>query len=319
LKRKPRVVITDYRFPNVAIEQRIIEAASCELTAFQCKTEEQVIDAARNSDAVLVQFAPITRAVIEQLGHCKIIVRYGVGTDNVDLEAARSGGIIVSNVPNYCIDEVADHTFALAMALARQIPAIDGQLKRNVWSNTPPRPMPASRQMTFVTIGFGRIARAVLERARSCKFNIATCDPYLATNVALPMGVRNLSMDEALAGADILSLHLPLTEATHHLMNADTLASLKPTSFLINTARGGLVDGIALADALDGGRLAGAGLDVFEQEPLPMDHPLRNCANILLTSHVAWYSEISGSELQRMAAEEVVRAICDQPLQSRIV
>jgi D-3-phosphoglycerate dehydrogenase len=319
VKEKLRVVITDHSFPNVSIEQRILEAAGCELSTFQCRTEQQVIDATRNSDAVLVQFAPITRAVIEQLTRCKIIVRYGVGTDNVDIEAARSNAIIVSNVPDYCVDEVADHSFALAMALTRQILAIDGRLKQNVWSSSPPRPMPASRQMTFVTIGFGRIARAVLERARACKFKVATCDPYLATNIGLAMDVQKLSMDEALAAADILSLHLPLTEATRHLINADTLATLKPTSFLINTARGGLVDGIALADALDGGRLAGAGLDVFEEEPLPANHPLRKCANILLTSHLAWYSEISGSELQRMAAEEAVRALCDQPLQSRIV
>ena len=319
MKKKLRVVITDYGFPNVAIEQRIIEDAGCELSIFQCKTEQQVIEATKNSEAVLVQFAPITRAVIEQLTHCKIIVRYGVGTDNIDIDAAHAHSIIVSNVPNYCVDEVADHSFALALALTRQILTIDGQLKRNVWSNTPPKPMPASRQMTFVTIGFGRIARALLERARACKFNVATCDPYLATNVDLPMGVQNLSMDEALAAADILSLHVPLTKATQHLMNANTLASLKSTSFLINTARGGLVDSIALADALNGGRLAGAGLDVFEQEPLPADHPLRKCSNILLTSHVAWYSEISGSELQKMAAEEAVRALCDRPLQSRIV
>jgi D-3-phosphoglycerate dehydrogenase / 2-oxoglutarate reductase len=319
LKQKLRVVITDHGFPNVAIEQRIIEAAGCELSTFQCKTEQQVIEAAKNSEAVLVQFAPITRAVIEQLTHCKIIVRYGVGTDNIDIDAARAHSIIVSNVPNYCVDEVADHSFALALALTRQILAIDGRLKRNVWSSTPPQPMPASRQMTFVTIGFGRIARALLERARACKFNVATCDPYLATNVDLPTGMRNLSMDEALVAADILSLHVPLTEATHHLMNAGTLAALKPTSFLINTARGGLVDGIALAEALNGGRLAGAGLDVFEQEPLPADHPLRKCSNILLTSHIAWYSEISGSELQKRAAEEAVRALSDRPLQSRIV
>jgi D-3-phosphoglycerate dehydrogenase len=319
MKKKLRVVITDHGFPSVAIEQRIMEAAGCELSTFQCKTEQQVIEAAKDSDAVLVQFAPITRAVIEQLDRCKIIVRYGVGTDNVDIDAARSRAITVCNVPNYCIDEVADHSFALAMALSRQVLAIDGRLKQNLWSNSPPRPMLASRQMTFVTIGFGRIARALLERARACKFKVATCDPYLATNIGLPMGVLNLSMDEALAAADILSLHLPLTQATHHLINADTLAALKPTSFVINTARGGLVDGIALADALDGGRLAGAGLDVFEQEPLPANHPLRRCANVLLTSHVAWYSEISGSELQKMAAEEAVRALCDQPLQGRIV
>ncbi len=319
MKEKLRVVITDYGFPHVAIERRILEAAGFELNTFQCKTEEQVIEATKNADAVLVQFAPMNRAVIAQLSRCKVIVRYGVGIDNVDLEAARVRAIIVCNVPNYCIDEVADHSFALAMTLTRQILAIDSQVKQSVWSNTPPRPMLASRQMTFVTIGFGRIARALLERARACKFNVATCDPYLAANIDLPKGVRNLSMEEALATADILSLHLPLTQATHHLINADTLASLKPTSFLINTARGGLVDGIALADALNGGRLAGAGLDVFEQEPLAADHPLRNCANVLLTSHVAWYSEISGTELQKMAAEEAVRALFDQPLQSRIV
>jgi D-3-phosphoglycerate dehydrogenase / 2-oxoglutarate reductase len=319
LKETLRVVITDYGFPNVAAEQKIVEFAGGELGTFQCKTEQDVIEAARNSDAVLVQFAPITRAVIECLTRCKVIVRYGVGLDNVDVEAARARGIIVCNIPNYCIDEVADHTFALAMALARQIPAIDGLVRRKFWSNTPPLPMFASRQMTFVTIGFGRIARAVLERAQACKFNIATCDPYLPANVELPLGARNLSMDQALATADILSLHVPLTEATYHMMNATTLSSLKPTSFLINTARGGLVDGIALADALDKGQLAGAGLDVFEQEPLPDNHPLRTCANIILTSHVAWYSELSGSELQKMAAEEAIRALCDQPLQSRVV
>jgi D-3-phosphoglycerate dehydrogenase len=317
--QKPRIVITDHGFPNAAIEQQLFEAAGFELNTFQCKTEQQVIESVQNADAVLVQFAPITRAVIAQLTRCKVIVRYGVGVDNVDIEAARASGIIVCNVPNYCIDEVADHTFALAMALTRQILAIDGQVKQNVWSHTPPRPMFASKQMRFVTIGFGRVGRALLERAKACKFSVATCDPYLATNMDLPMGVLNLSMEEALATADILSLHVPLTESTRHLMNADTLSSLKPTAILINTARGGLVDGIALAESLNRGGLAGAGLDVFEQEPLPANHPLRKCANVLLTSHVAWYSETSGTELQRMAAEEVVRALCDQPLQSRIV
>lgn len=319
MKDALRVVITDYGFPNVAIEQQIIKSAGWEFCTFQCKTEQEVIDAGKNSDAILVQFAPITSFVIDQLARCKVIVRYGVGTDNIDLEAARSRGIIVCNVPHYCIDEVADHGFALAMALTRQIPTIDREVRGGLWSSTPRRSMPASRQMTFITIGFGRIARALLERAQACKFNIATCDPYLPANAELPMGVRNLSMEQALDTADILSLHAPLTEATHHMINAETLSALKPTSLLINTARGGLVDTIALADALNKGRLAGAGLDVFEQEPLPETHPLLKCPNVLLTSHVAWYSEISGKELQRMAAEEAVRALSGQPLQSRLI
>jgi D-3-phosphoglycerate dehydrogenase / 2-oxoglutarate reductase len=319
LKEALRVAITDYGFPDVAVERSIIEAAGGELRTFQCKTELEVIEAAKNFDAILVQFAPISRAVIEQLTRCKVIVRYGVGIDNVDLGAASSRGIIVCNVPHYCIDEVADHTFALAMALARQIPDIDRQVRSGFWSNAPQRPMPASRQMSFVTVGFGRIARAVLERALACKFKIAICDSYLPANVELPMGILNLSMEQALATADILSLHAPLNEATRHMMNAQTLSSLKPTSLLVNTARGGLVDSLALANALDNGHLAGAGLDVFEQEPLPRDHPLFNCANVLLTSHVAWYSETSGVELQRMAAEEAVRALRGQPLESRLV
>jgi D-3-phosphoglycerate dehydrogenase len=319
LKDTLRFVITDYGFPNVTIEQQIIESAGGELRKFQCKTEQDVIDAAKNSDAILVQFAPITSSVIDHLSRCKVIVRYGVGTDNVALDAARSRGIIVCNVPHYCIDEVADHTFALAMALTRQIPAIDREVRGGFWSSTPRRSMSASRQMTFITIGFGRIARAVLERAQACKFNIATCDPYLPANAELPMGINNLSMEQALATADILSLHAPLTAATHHMINANTLPALKPTSVLINTARGGLVDTVALADALNQGQLGGAGLDVFEQEPLPQTHPLLKCPNVLLTSHVAWYSEISGKELQRMAAEEAVRALSGQPLQSRLI
>lgn len=314
-----RVVVTDYGFPDVKFERQIAESAGAAFEAFQCKTEEQMIAAAKDADAVLVQFAPMTRAVISALSRCRVIVRYGVGIDNVDIEAARERGIIVCNVPNYCIDEVADHTFALAMCLTRQLASIDAEIRRNEWNNTPVRSMPASRQMTFVTLGFGRIARAVLDRAAACKFKVATCDPYLPEGTAASLGIANLSLDEALATADVLSLHVPLNEASRHTINERTLALLKPTCVLINTARGGLVDGVALADALNKGVLAGAGLDVFEKEPLPLDHPLRSSKNVLLTSHVAWYSEMSGGELQKMAAEEAIRALRGEPLQSRIV
>ncbi|MGD0732443.1 MAG: C-terminal binding protein [Terracidiphilus sp.] len=313
------VVITDSSYADVEIERSIIQSSGAHLQAFQCKTEQDVIEAAKTADAMLVQWAPITRAVIEQLSRTKVIVRYGVGIDNVDLEAARARGIAVCNVPNYCIDEVADHTFALAMALARQIPQVDRQMKADVWSGYPPRPMLASRQMTFVTLGYGRIARAVLERAQACKFKVATCDPYLAPDTPLPGNVQNLPLDHALASADILSLHVPLTDGTRQIIDAAALCSLKSSAILINTARGGLVDGFALADALKKGRLAGAGLDVFEKEPLPDGHPLRECANVLLSSHIAWYSELSISELRRIAAEEIIRGLTGQPLLNRLV
>ncbi len=314
----PKFVITDYGFPTITIEREIIETAGGQLAAFQCKTEEEVIAAAKEADAILVQWAPLTQAVLQQLQHCKVIVRYGIGIDNIDLDAARSRGIMVCNVPDYCIDEVADHTFALAMSLARQLPTIDPLVRQGVWKIVPPRPMPASRQMTFVTIGCGRIARAVLDRARACKFHLATYDPYLPAGTKLPPDVQILDMDEALKTGDIVSLHLPLTEATRHLLNRKALSKMKPTSLLLNTSRGGLVNTVELAAALNRGQIAGAALDVFEQEPLDAAHPLMKCTNVLLTSHVSWYSELSQPQLQRMAADEAVRAVKDEPVRNRI-
>lgn len=314
----PKFVITDCGFPTITIEREIIENAGGQLAAFQCKTEEEVVAAAKEADAILVQWAPLTQAVLQQLQHCKVIVRYGIGIDNIDLDAARTRGIMVCNVPDYCIDEVADHTFALGMSLARQIPTIDLLVRQGVWKIVPPRPMLASRQMTFVTIGFGRIARAVLDRARACKFHLATHDPHLPAGTKLPPDVQILDMDEALKTGDIVSLHLPLTEATRHLFDGKALSKMKPTSLLLNTSRGGLVNTVELAAALNRAQIAGAALDVFEQEPLDASHPLMKCTNVLLTSHVSWYSELSQPQLQRMAADEAVRAIKDEAVRNRV-
>lgn len=309
MQNRPKFVITDFQFPNIHTEKRIIETAGGQLAALQCRTEQDVIERAADADVLLVQWAPITRSVVERLSNCKVIVRYGIGLDNIDLEAARSRGIAVRNIPDYCIDEVADHTIALALSLTRQVAAIDQQVRQGVWSIVPPRLMPAARQSTFVTIGYGRIARAVLERARGFKFQLATCDPYLSADVQLPPDVTRVDFDDALAMADILTLNVPLTAETRHILDAAEFAHMKPTALLINTARGALVDTLALADALENGVIAGAGLDVFETEPLPGDHPLRRCPNALLTSHVSWYSELSGPNLQRLAAEEAVRSL----------
>lgn len=313
------IVITDSGFPSLDIEREIIKSAGSKMVAFQCKTEADVIAAAGGANALIVQWAPITRAVIQTLSVCNVIVRYGIGTDNVDLVAARDHGIPVCNIPDYCVDEVADHTFAMAMSLVRQIQAIDHSVRQNVWKIVPPRPMLASRQMRFVTLGYGRIAREVLQRARACKFDVAACDPYLPTSADIPGYVQRIGMQEALESADLLSLHVPLTDGTFHLINAQSLHTMKDTSILLNTARGGLVDTIALAEALCRGQIGGAGLDVFEKEPLEANHPLRKSPNVLLTSHVAWYSEMSVPELQRRAAQEAVRALTGEPLQHRIM
>jgi D-3-phosphoglycerate dehydrogenase len=317
MSHRPKFVITDYQFPSIETERSIIEGVGGKLVVFNCKSEEEVIAAAKDADAILVQFAPITEAVIGRLSACKVIVRYGIGIDNIDADAARRRGIEVCNVPDYCVDEVADHTFALAMSLARQLPAIDQRVRNGTWAIVPPRPMLASRLSNFVTIGYGKIAQAVLKRAAGFKFNLAIYDPYLSADAELPDEIRKLDFEEALRTADVLSLHAPLTKGTKHLIDSASLSKMKPNALLVNTSRGGLVDTVALAAALKAGQIAGAGLDVFESEPLEETHPLRTCPNTVLTSHVAWYSETSGQVLQRMAAELAVRSCFGQPPHNR--
>jgi D-3-phosphoglycerate dehydrogenase len=218
-------------------------------------------------------------------------------------------------VPDYCIDEVADHTVALALAHARQLIQIDMRTRAGVWKIIPDKPMPSFSEMTFATAGYGRIARAVLDRARAFGFKLAAYDPY----VAPPSDrVAPLSLDELFLQADILSLHVPLTPETKHLVNAVRLAQMKPTAILVNTARGGLIDTTALAQALQAGTIAAAGVDVFESEPLEENHPLRKCPNVLLTSHVSWLSEQSVPKLQLLAAQEAVRALKGEPLRNQV-
>lgn len=312
------VVITDASFGDFSAEKSLVEAAGGALTVAQCQSADEVIAAGREADALLVQWAPITREVLQSLKRCKVVVRYGIGVDNVDVAAARECGIAVCNVPDYGIDEVADHAVSLALCLGRQLVPIDARVRSGVWKLAPVAPMLAFREMTFATAGFGRIGRAVLERARGFKFRLASYDPFVNQSAMADVGVTKLSLDELFAQADILSLHLPLAPQTEHLVNAERLAQMKPNALVVNTARGALVDTLALARALEAEQIGGAGLDVFESEPLPADHPIRHCPNAILTSHVAWYSESSGPLLQRLAAGEVVRALRGEPLKNQI-
>lgn len=313
-----KVLYTDHGFASIASERKIIEAANAELVIAQCKTPEEIIALAADVDALLVQWAPITAAVIRSLRRCKVIVRLGIGIDNVDIATATAHHIPVCNVPDYCIDEVADHTVALALTLARQIPFVDRRVHQKIWKITAPAPMPAFREMCFATIGFGRIAQAVHKRMQSFGCTSIAHDPFVSRESLQSARVASKTLDEIFATADIISLHCPLTPDTHHLINAARLRQMKPTAILVNTARGALVDTVALAEALQAGQIAGAGLDVFEQEPLPDDHPLRLCERAILTSHIAWYSERSVPALQCKAAEEIVRGLRGEPFKNQI-
>ena len=319
--KSPVILITDHGFPDVASERAVAGAAGCRLIVAQCKSPADVIAAAREAGpaALMVQWAPINAEVVAALPPgVRVIVRYGIGVDNVDLAAARARGLPVCNVPDYCVDEVADHTMALALALARQLPQTHARTLAGEWKIVPPASMPALADMTFACAGFGRIARAVLARVRAFGFRLAAYDPFVRAAEFAKADVRRLMEEELFASADVLSLHLPLIAETKHFVDAKRLRSMRPSALVVNTSRGGLIDTLALAEALRAGRIAGAGLDVFETEPLPPDHPLCSAPNTILTSHIAWFSEASVPRLQRLAAEEAVRVLRGEPFKNRV-
>ncbi|MFT4018296.1 MAG: C-terminal binding protein [Agriterribacter sp.] len=313
-----KVLITDYGFKHIEQEEKLIIKAGFALQAAQCKTPEEILAHGKDAVALLVQWAPVTAAVIEGLTHCRLIVRYGIGVDNIDLQAAKNKGIVVCNVPDYCIAEVADHTIALALSLARQLTATHNRTISGEWKIIPPQPALPFYEMNFATIGFGRIAREVLKRAAPFGFRRMAYDPFVSPVLINSEGVQSQNFETIISEADIISLHLPLTAQTHHLINAATLNTMRKGAILVNTSRGGLIDTAALAEKLNEGTIA-AGLDVFEKEPLPADHPLMKCKNVILTSHTAWYSEQSVPTLQFMAAEALVRGLTDGIFKNRVV
>ena len=316
--RKFRILITDHKFSNVKHEQEIIESAGGELKISQCRTGDEVIETACGADGLIVQYAPIDEKVIEKLEKCKIIVCYGIGYNNINVKAAAQKNITVCNVPDYCIDEVADHTMALAISLARQIPVIDKRVKNGIWKLIPEFSMPAFRDMTFSTVGLGSIGQAVLERAEVFKFKLAAYDPYVDDAVFQGSKINKISLETLFSESDIISLNAPLTPKTKHIINSESLAAMKLNAIVINTSRGGLIDTEALAEALKSRRIAYAGLDVLEQEPAAGNNPLFSLNNVVITSHIAYYSQASITRLQCSAAEEIVRFFSGKEVENRV-
>ena len=312
------VAVTDYVFPSLEPEQRVLAPLGVELRPRQCKSEEEIIALTQGADAVLNCYAKMTARVIEKLGRCKIIARYGIGVDNVDLGAATRAGIVVTNVPDYCIDEVSDHALALLLALARRIVPADGAVKAGGWAVVAHAGIRRLRGQTLGLVGFGKIAIAVAVKAQSFGLRVLACDPYLGSEAMSRHGAQAVDFDRLLAESDAISIHVPLSPETRNLIGARELARMKSTAFLINTSRGGIVDEQALAAALKEGRLGGAAFDVLGVEPPPPDHPLRKLPNVILTPHLAFYSRESVIELQTKAAEEVARALKGEPPRSPV-
>jgi D-3-phosphoglycerate dehydrogenase len=308
-----RAVITDADYPDVAQERAILDAAGAELVREHLTAEDDLIRALAGADVILNQFSQLTARVIESLDRCKGIVRYGVGFDTVDVAAATRCGIYVCNVPDYGTDEVSDHAITLLLAVARKLLTLAQGVQDGVWSVEPARPVGRLRGRTLGIVGLGRIGAMTAAKAQAFGIRVIAYDPLRPMHYFAERNVGRATLDELLQTADYISLHAPLSDETHHLIDARALGLMKPTAFLVNTARGGLVDGVALAHALREGEIAGAAIDVTETEPIPRDHPLLGLANCILTPHAAWYSDESAAALQRLAGEEAARLVRGEP------
>lgn len=308
-----KVVMIGILDPALEIERAILEPLGVELIPHEYRSEDDVIAAAYDAVAVTTVIAPITRRVIEHLVNCRLVVKCGVGFDNIDVEAATEHGICVVNVPDYGIDEVATHTLALILNSLRHIADITEAVRRGEWVSTPPYPIQRSAGQVLGIVGFGRIGRSLAQKTRGFAWRLLVHDLFVDAETIRGYGAEPVDLDTVLTQADFVVLHVPLTKQTHHLIDAKALDKMKSTAFLVNTSRGGVVDSQALYRALQGGRIAGAALDVLEEEPPSNDHPLLSCARALVTSHVAWYSVQAVNDLRLKAAEEIARMLRGEP------
>jgi D-3-phosphoglycerate dehydrogenase len=311
-------MIADSDFGDVEIERAIAENAGFELRAYQCKSEAEVIQHGQDADGILTQYAHIGAEAMDRLPNCRVIARYGTGVDIVDVEAATRHGIQVTNAPNdWCADEVADHAIALWLCAARKINEYDTATRAGEWQWQTGEPIWRLRGRVFGILGFGAIARLIADRARPFGVRIWSHDPFVDDEQIRAGGARPVTFDELVSGSDYLIVQAPLTAETHHLFDGATLARMKPTAILVNTARGPIVEDAALVDALARGTIAGAALDDLEEEPAKHrdwkpTNPLLARPNVIVTPHAAYYSEQSIAAVRSIAAEEAVRVLTDQ-------
>lgn len=310
---KPKVVITDYYYESIHQEAAVMAEIGAELLDYHCQTEDEVIAVAADCDALICQFAPITRRVIESLTRCRVIVRYAIGVDNIDVAAAEEHGIYVCNVPDYGIDEVSNHAIALLLDCAKKLTYLAGQVKQGNCSYTTVKPLFRMEGKTLGLMGFGRIPRLVAKKMAGFGVHIIAYDPMMNEELARELGVTPVSFDQLLRESDYLSVHCPLTADTHHLFNEAAFRAMKPTAIFINTARGAVVNEEDLIHALEQGEISMAGIDVTETEPIPVGHPLLKLDNAVVTPHAAWYSEEAVQNLQLKAAQEAARVLMGQP------
>ena len=313
----PTIAITDYTFPDLSLEEAVLRPAGIEIVSFKEKrSPAELAELVRDADAVIAQFAPVNAEVVAAMTKAKAIVRYGIGYDNVDCAAARERGIPVCNIPDYCVDEVADHTLAFILAITRQVVPNALDLRSGKWGlATPLTAMASLKHLTIGIVGFGRIGREVVKRLLAFKARVLVFDPVVAEDeIAKAGAVAVASFDELLAQSDIVSPHCPSTPKTKQLFNAAAFAKMKTGSIFINVGRGDLADSAAITEALQSGHIAGAALDVFDPEPIPADHPIRTMPNVILAAHIASASPPAVKTLRETAARIALQAVRGETL-----
>lgn len=310
-----QVAITDFSFPTLEVEETILHAEGHQIVSGQCKTPETLIPLVRDADAVITQFAPVKADVIAAMQKARVIVRYGIGVDNVDLEAARQRGIPVCNVPDYCIDEVADHTLAFILGVTRQVVANTNHIRAGQWGLAfPLDQMRTLRDLTVGIVGFGRIGREVASRLAPFKCRRLVFDPVVPADAIRQAGCEPADLASILSLSDVLTLHCPSTPQTRRLLNSVSISQMRRGAILVNLARGDLVETPSLVAALQSGQLSAAAIDVCDPEPIPADSPLRQLPNVIVASHVASASVKAVRTLRETAAGLAAKALRGEKL-----
>lgn len=307
---KFKVVYTDNIYKDNEIEYRRFAEAGYDFSVASSHDKETLKKECADADAVMLSFIEMDEELINSLQKCKVIVRCGMGFNNVDIPAATKRGIMVANVQKYCLDEVSDHAVALMLTLIRKTAYLSRLLREGIWDPAKARPIPRLKDLTLCLYGLGGISSRFATKAKAFGMHVAAYDPFLPAEYFEQMGVERIAEeDELFRRADVLSVHLPLNKSTAKIINAEKLAMMKPTAIFLNLARGGLVDEEALIKALQDGKLGDAGLDVLADEFPSMDNPLFQMDNVIVSPHIAYYSEGSDVDLRNYAINQVIGAL----------
>lgn len=304
-----KVYISDYDYEDLDIEKSILEPIGAEVIGLQCKTGEGLGKLAKDADVLMTRYAKVTRQTLEQLDHCIGICRYGIGVDTVDVQAVYDNNMVLTNIPDFCIEEVAEHSISMGLALARRLPHYDAASKAGRWMyQDAVQPIKKFRCTVWGLIGFGKIAQIIARKIIGCGMTVICSDPFVSENYMAAMGVRKVELDELVKEADVVNVMCPYTKATHHIINEEKLRMMKKNAVVVNCSRGKLVDNKALYKALTERWIVGAGLDDTEEEPAknpdwkPADNPLFSLSNCLISPHAGFYSEQSLVDNRRLTA-----------------